>query len=335
MKGFDHKNAKLSYSSIAQYGTCPWRWHAYYVRKLRRAEDPQPMQIGRLVHTGLAAALKSIATPLPEGDLAIDEDYTKYLSERHSKLDADQRAESLANADLAKRLMRRTLDEINQQGLIVVKDEHGPLIERKLEAPLRNWGGFVGYIDAVMRDPQGVVWLVDFKVRKAFRDDESEDYSLQSAIYQYLLHHNGVHTDGSIQFQVKNQLPQQPTLNKNGTMSRAACATDWATYCRALERNNLNPEDYEDMREKLATKEWFRLSWTYRTPTLLNGLWHEVVQPAAWSIGSSKHPWRNMTGLQCGWCWAKDLCLAEAYNPLDAERLLDEEYITVEDRHGT
>jgi len=314
----------LSYSQIVSF-TCPYRWALAYKRGIQRRTVSGPMRLGSFVHQGIAAHL--LDRPV--------EDTLRHRWEQDAndrQLSVDARAEGYEALELSIGIVYRTIDEINKLGWQTVwfTDPDGvrlPLVEQKLCAPLSPFAGFVGVVDWVARDPaSGLVWLVDWKTRKALQGPETEDTNLQLAAYQHLLTRNGVETTGTCLFQIRSETPRWPKRNKDGSMSRAACITDWATYREALLAAGLDPADYVDMADKLADNKFFDPLFAYRSPELVASFWKQIVQRAAWAIGRVKmHPWRNMTGLECRGCLVREFCLAELRGE-DTDWLLQTEY---------
>lgn len=312
MQGYNPKEFKLSYSAMAQ-ATCLYRFHLRYVRGVEKIYPSQPLQVGQFIHAGLAAF--NTTGRIEDGKRAIINVFGAWRL-KANPVD-DELSTALQNLEDAKNIFERTAQYQSTLGwtTAVIPDTGELAVELKLDVPLRNWKGFTGFCDLVIKDRQANLWVVDYKSRAAIQPDENEEYNAQLAIYQYMLKKQyGLDVVGTITFQIRREVPKQPKRNKDGSMSRAACATDWPTYKQALIDVELDPADYADMQEKLNEREYFRLSTLYRSPETLTGLW-DMVQRQAWNISAVKHPIRNMTGTHCLSCWAKEWCVGELTNP--------------------
>lgn len=303
------RQRRLSFSQLSTWQRCRHQWALRYEEELSsRSERPQ-LDLGSAVHEGLAAGLTD-RNPNDVISAWADEKY------KDARLFVDERANLEILIEKAFGLVERTLKFIDHghkwQTMLL---DTVPLVEFEFEAelPVRGWHGFVGYVDWVARDLEtGHSWLIDFKVRESFQADDNEETNMQMAIYQHLLKLRGVQAQGSMSFQIKAELPKQPKLNKDLSMSRAACFTDWATYERALIAHNLNPADYEEMKTKLSETEFYRLSRAFRSETEVQNTWDHVVIPGARDIARrSKQIHRSIGFMNCKGCQYKELCFEQ------------------------
>lgn len=296
---------RLSYSQVSQWTRCRRAWAFKYREELFPRFDRPSLDLGSAVHEGLAAGLQGFSYEEAINRWA-DEKYSlELLPEEQEVLQGlltkayGITAKSLAFIDLGHKWE-------------TVKHDGKPLIEHEFESELGvpGWDGFHGYVDWVARElATGQVWLIDFKVRDSMQPVEAEEFNLQMAIYQYLLGKLNIPAVGSIAWQIRNELPKSPKVNKDGTISRAACATDWDTYSAAVVAAGQDPEHYLEMKAKLETVEFFRLSRAYRGSNEVQNLWSDVVLPVAKDIGGGIY--RNLNHVTCNGCSYKNLCLEE------------------------
>lgn len=305
MASTKYREHTLSYSQIAAY-SCPYRWNLSHERFIRRRLDSRPINVGSAVHRALAAYLcgRDITT-----ELAVWAD--EYQRDRQLLPEQEEAVQEALTTGFA--IAQRTIARLQDEGWETVHYQGQPLVEQTFSVPLSPWAGYRGIVDWVAVDPHtGYQWLIDFKVRKQFQPDYSEEVNLQMASYQYLLQRHGIPVVGTLQYQIRSQLPAVPNLNKDGSLSRARIACDWETYRAHLVVHDLDPAAYEaEMRPKLDYKFWEPLR-AYRSPQEVKRVWKEVIQRIAWEMARhKKHLWRNMNALTCGGCWAREFCLEE------------------------
>lgn len=178
---------------------------------------------------------------------------------------------------------------------------------------------FHGHIDWVARDTtSGHTWLIDFKVRKVIQAEGSLEFDYQLPAYVAALRQMGVTIRGAAHLQIRAAVPGQPELlkaAKDGTrkMSRAQIATDWPTYRETLLANELNPDDYLDVKAKLKPFDVF--STIYRADEELFGVWEELnvtrIEIDQWHANPKRFAPRRLHTMQCRGCHYQEICLAE------------------------
>lgn len=316
----------LSFSQLRTFDSCGYKWNLLYNERLVPRIDRPKLDIGSATHRGIAHGL--IGEDAAEGVHA----WVEEKLERATPPLTEEETENLHTiATLANGLADRALIEFHRAGFETVWLNHPvtkekvPLIENKLETliDVPGWDGFKGYVDWVAREKvSGHLWLVDFKVKESFTNEEAEEYNTQMAIYSYLLRKQyGIETAGSIAWQIKSTLPRLPSLNKADKwgvqkMSRALITTTWEVYEAALIEAKLDPDDYiEEMKPKLDAVQWFRQAKAYRNKQEVDAVWEKIVLPGAEKIiRDRENPrllTRNMNFFNCNGCAYKDLCLED------------------------
>lgn len=249
------KRTDISFSQIATWMSCPHQWFLQYPMGMRPPMRPgSPMNIGDLVHVGIAhywetgtqvAAHAAIRDRL--GDL-----YVQIPADILSHGVHDGFEEIEANAQ---RLVDMVIDYATRNKWEpVIVDGIDLLIEKELRHVVFDRERFLyynvaGHLDAVIYEgTTGRRWVVDYKTRGTFSPTDYEQTNLQNAIYLWLLKNDGIEVDGSLTLEIKNKPPAQPKVNKDGSISRSAVATDWATYKAVVESQGLDPSDYLDMK---------------------------------------------------------------------------------------
>ena len=191
-----------------------------------------------------------------------------------------------------------------------------PLIEYPVEVYIADGDSYIGYIDWVARHkPSGQVWLWDFKFRKSFQDDWSEEMDLQKPIYMKHLVALGIEPIGTICGQIKSTAPKKPPMTKKGALSKAKIITTWEVYLQTIIESGLDPANYEDMKDKLKDNKFFKLSRAYRTHEELQRTWDTVFIRSVNQIKKqtllSEPPPRSIGFMNCNRCSFRDVCIED------------------------
>lgn len=324
---------EISLSLINSFQKCKYLWFLAYERAIKPARRPTPVALGGLVHIGLAAALAhrdfaaAIHAVAVVNETMVPKDTPGEMFIVDAAVDTDKLVADAVD------ITARAMSYLYASGSWETVEINGiPLIEVKLGVPLNNTETFVGVVDWVAREKNtNTIWLFDHKTRTHLQPDELEDYNVQMAVYQRLLWSFDIHPAGSIAFQIRSSVPSVPKRNKDGSMSRADIATDWETYHQALLDAGLDPLEYTDMLDKLASKEFFRLSKSYRSDALVEAIWQssvldvlDEVKRVRTKYRNAKNgslPSRNMHLVNCKLCASREFCQAELRG-MDADYLV-------------
>lgn len=326
----DNQLLRFSYSAVSEWLQCRKRWAFKYRRGLVPIiTDSRPV-IGSAVHyaIGMAILLRRPGQDdrtfgeLIEGalDVWFDEQMEKYEilpAEAYDLL----HHELSAHTEKASFIARRALAAINVDDWETVRDQNGsPMVEWEFEREVPGIGVLTGAVDWVSRHrPTDTVWLWDHKIRARLGNALAEDFNIQMALYQHILQQDAnTHLAGSITYQVSSKIPGTPKLNKGGvSMSRSAIDTDWETYRQALLDAGLDPADYDDMREKLEAKQFYRPLRYFRSPQHTQAVWGTIFLPAAIEMRQALYEpseddcVRSMSSFNCRGCPYVPLCLGE------------------------
>lgn len=314
----------VSISQVQQMMKCPKSWAFNYLEKITPRVERPYLTVGKLCHAGMAAAWNERfrqqtvgADDIPgiykAGAEAILADFRAYM-EANDFL-PEEIPEQEANKSSALHIFYNALQRVDPSRFYVVGlDLLTPMVEYHFIVPCPGSKGMHGYIDAVLQEVDtGHIWAVDWKFRSQMSSDAEEPFNLQNAVYNYALHKMGVRVTGSLTWQHLNQPPAIPSMNKNGTMSRAKIRTTWEDYKSHLEAARLDPEEYrEEMQDKLADIVWDRQTKEYRNDLTLQQTWQQIIVPVVRQIASKRKkityamfPWN------CKICHYNPICLAE------------------------
>jgi len=289
---------RISWSEINTWCTCreKWRW-MYEVGIVPKRAAAAPA-IGSCGHAAVAALLRG-----RDWGQAIDAWVKERLDEQ--PLFDEEADEIRAMGDLVKGVVERYTRHYETELFEPVR------VECKFEIPIRGLRlTLIGYWDAIVRGTDGHLWLMEHKFPKSrMRSEDDLVLDGQIGTYQYAAHRAGFPVIGTIYNQLLARLPAEPSVNKNGSLSRAAVYTDWETYRAAVVKRGLDPNDYLDMREKLAGYEFFRRTYIYRPMEEIR-LFARDLERRIWDLTKRhKHIYRSESFITCGRCAYRELCI--------------------------
>lgn len=340
------KDAKISEltvsrSQILDYLACGYRWDLSYRRGIQTAHVREALDQGSAVHRAIKGAIrvhtgKKVTDQLVKmGMLAETKAWAKEARAERGKFLTDEAKDQIREIELnAYGIAQKAIEHFNLREWEVAVWKGQPLFEVEVITKLPPWKGYRCIPDLVARPrregKKAPYWLIDWKGRASFEEDDAEEVNLQFASMQYVLEMEApdIRIEGSILWQVKSQSPRWPAKNKDGSLSRAAIVTDWPTYLAAIKKEGLNPADYEDMKAKIAEIEWFRAIKQHRTHEECENVWYQIIVPAATRMANDPQVIRRWTHMPfaCKGCWARAFCLAELRDE-DTEFLLETDYM--------
>ncbi len=310
-----------SYSRCSTALQCGHLYHLKYELGWRTETRQKAPTLGSWVHAGLEAAVR--AHPLVSGqpgapvrDALRNISGVSVLHDRNEYPEVEIEGEGAMDdlCDLATSITHRVIDSagIADGRWETIELDGVPLIEHKLEVPIPGTDiPFIGIIDWCARDTDtGLVWLIDWKVRGNFNDEESESFDPQMALYQHMLKMHGIEVAGTCTYQIRNRELAVPKMLKNGTaMSRGAIATDWPTYRQAVIDAGLYVCDYHDMEAKL--KPFDRPVFVHRGADVCEGVWEQMSEMScAQAIAPlTIWKWRNLSSFSCPRCDFREPCI--------------------------
>lgn len=188
----------LSSSSIGTYNICPRRfWFDKFSNMGERSFTSDAIERGTLFHAGIAAALKQ-TDPKRNYTVALDAVMKLY----------QEGTGSVDEVDNALEMLRYYLDDLGINTRNFAYKLNGvPMIEWEFDVDFHEFR-LRGTIDAVIKDVNGKVFLVDWKTRRTFYQDSVIELDRQLYIYAKILQMEGVDLDGAMQIQLNK--PPQP-----------------------------------------------------------------------------------------------------------------------------
>jgi len=307
------ENRNISWSEIQAWCTCRQRWAWVYIRGIVPKKTERAPSTGACGHVAVAAALRGEDWREAVG-IWLDREVRK------GPLFDEDIEERKAIADLVLGIMPRYLD--------AYPDTFEPvLVEHKFEIPIRGIAAkLIGYWDAIVRDKDGKLWLMEHKFpQRSFRSEEDLELDGQIGVYQYAAHRLGYHVVGTVYNQLLARLPALPAVNKDGSLSKAKVYTDWPTYKGAVVAHGLDLTNYLDMENKLSDFVFFKRNHIYR-PLVEVRLFTRDMERRIWDMRSAKkHIYRSESFLVCGRCPYRELCL-ESVKGGDVEYIIENQF---------
>jgi hypothetical protein len=261
--------------------------------------------MGSAVHLGIAHAILT-----REKEVSIETVLQNWALQQFP----DGAENEVGLVDTAASIARRAINYLRLDRWETILYNGQPLCEQRITIPLDGWDGYVAVMDWVARDLEtGYIWLIDHKVRSKFLPDESEEINAQMASYQYVLKYIGVpNVKGSMCFQIRDQLPLTPAINKDGSISRMRILTDWPTYQQTVVEAGEDPANYVEMMAKLSDVEFFKMIPAFRADREVQGIWDQIVVPTAGAIKQKRdHYIRSLGTFNCNGCEFRTLCLED------------------------
>lgn len=190
---------------------------------------------------------------------------------------------------------------------------------------------FKGVIDAGLEDDRGL-WITEHKTHKKIPKEDQRFFDLQTAIYHRVAEIKGYKPTGVMWNYLITKPPTIPRLLKNGGLSRAKnIVTDRYTYLEAIEKNNLDPSDYEEELEYFSQNRFYERIQMPSNKSVVEGLMKDLKTVAHIINRLKEYPYRNMDSFNCRGCDYKQLCHAELMG-LDTEFIRKKEFKPKEHR---
>ena len=288
----------VSWSEISTWCQCRQKWYWAYELRIVPKQVSRSLSLGSCGHAALAAHLEG-----KDWLIAIEEWASKQVQERPMYDEEMENVGQLCNTVRA--LVQRYLEDNHDQWKVLEVEKQFEIGVRGLKHKL------IGFWDAIVQDADGHKWILEHKFVKQFRTEDQLLLDGQIGVYQYAARRMGHDIIGTIYDQVLTKIPAVPAINKNNTVSRAAIATDWETYKRAVIAAGQNPDDYLDMKEKLADNVFSKRIYIYR-PRAEVDLFARDMERRIWDIKKAKkHIYHCESHINCMNCPYRELCIEQ------------------------
>lgn len=263
-----------SFSMVNSYITCPYQYFLRYIQKWYPKQKSRALAVGSAIHECCEAYRKD---KLDEFDFNITDEID----------------------------LRKWLEYYKKYSKIIT-DYDFVYIEKTFKCR-----GFIGIIDGLVRNKRtGKLWIYEMKTFSKEMDEFQRIFRPQPYIYYQQLKNKGIEVEGVVWENVKSDLPKEPMLLKNGTLSRAINNNIIPeTIISACEKNGLNVNDYEDLIEQSKNNiyNFFNVKERYITPDVARRIFDEFNAVRINKKNNKKH----INAVTCKMCSYKDVCLAE------------------------
>lgn len=317
----------------SSFKECRRRWKYEYLWQLKAPSVSVHLIFGTVMHHGLELLyrgepeLGKILAALPAklkaelGDRAMTPAQNLGLETPQSVLD-------LAGTLLTNYVARYTEDLATTLPQRPAAFDHAGIVdvERTLSCRVPGRNAILqGKADLVIRR-QGRLWIVDHKTVTSFVDSSTLWMDDQMTAYLWLVRRLfGEMPGGAIYNQIRKRDPAVPVLLKNGAMSRSNIDTTWGTYQDALVAAGLDPNDYLDMKVKLAATKYFDRTEITRTKAELDEFERHLRAETADMTSKLTVMYPNPSWMNCRGCEFLTLCKCESEGG-DVQGLIDAMY---------
>lgn len=308
---------KISYSKAKCYRQCHRQYYYRYVMKLRKRIKGFHLFVGEIVHS-------CIENFLITGDYS---ETLKQYKKKIKKLFDEEKDEALEALDISTSMMEMYSKPFFEEEWNIEEVELDFTVELMPNVDLQV------KLDALARDIEGHLWMLEHKSCRFIPDEKSRMSDIQTVIYKWALPKGGFEEPrGVIWDYLVKKKPTQPQVLKSRELSKRKITTTWDTYLKAIEENDLDPEDYEDVKESLINSEenFIRRIKMPVNDTLMENTMEDLKSTAIQMkrLGHIVKD-RNATKIQCSFCDYFDLCQSELRGD-DTSFMLKKNYIVTD-----
>lgn len=316
---------RLSYSSINTFKSCPKKFHWSYVRGIEKREKRTRYAaiLGSAVHEGMADWLVTgrydvgawVDQNTEADKMVFDWEVNHDVPDTDYYLMMDE-IRLTANRILEYQTARFPSNyRVAYSGEFMGGELNQPLVEYEIEFELEEHK-YVGYVDAILYDSNTDTFVpVDFKVRGQFAAPHIRELDTQLPLYAMVLQQIALKPiNRALSYEMRNSVPKEVVINKDGTPSIAAIASTWEAWSLSCRKLGIDPDKYADkIKHKLHDEAWYTLtSDIVINDDLLSSVWSEVQDWSDVVASAEKFPgvYNHMT---CQMCPFHKLCHTERY----------------------
>ncbi len=307
LEGLFEDPESVSYTKLKTFKTCPKKYEYKYVLGLTPKERVQKIELGKYCHELLDALGHDEPVAYASEAYWLEQTQNMFLEELAEFEEIRNAAEAI--------ISKYQTYYANDTWEILEAEKCYKLLIQEANAVLK----FIP--DVVVRDQNGIKWLVDHKITSVDFTRWEDSLVLDEQANIYLWAYNQLHPEdpasGIIFNLIRSKLPAVPNLLKKGGLSKAKnIDTDVETYLQAIKDNDLDPEEYTDILEHIQeyAKPFFKRVMTYRTPDELEQIGLELVA-AIQHMKQAQAPFYRNAGQHCQWgCSYRELCIMDVKN---------------------
>ena len=293
---------KVSQSRVKTWDRCKQAHWYKYVEKLERVVKSRPLRFGSIMHELLEAHAnkKDPFTTLAE----IEKDQgNMFRSQR----------EELGEILWAARIIMEAYLEYYSDHPIRYLKLNGQRSEHELEVEISDGIILVMKLDAIVKTPNKLRWLLENKTGKILPDEDDRWRNLQTSVYFKgceLLDMKPF--DGVCWNYIRSKEPSRPGINQNGKMARRTNCDTLPDVVRAVAEEN----DIDDYLEQLEWAEervdtWFKRIFTPVSPRVVDSIFGDFVTTSREIADFGKVKHQRTIDRHCAWCDYEAICRAE------------------------
>jgi len=312
----------VSHSELSRWRSCQQAHHYAYVQRIEPKRKPKPVKMGFIIHELLE--LVALSEPWKP-------QFEKFARQFSSMFEEEKEFYGRDMPDQIKRIIEGYIRHWKDDPLeyLMVEEKIGPI-------PLTDETQLTGIPDGVVLDENDRAWLLERKTVSKI-PAEPRLWEFQTILYVWALRKMGYELNGILWDFVRRKAPAVPQQLKSGELTkRKNLDTDRLTYKSAIEDHGLDPDDYQDVLERLENKGHKFYNRIYLP--IKESMIEPVIEDARKTsleikYLSSDKPTRNLSNFHCQGCFYKDLCYAELRG-LDMEYLLEAEFQSKDGGNG-
>lgn len=235
----------VSNSRLNTWKTNHYDHYQKYVNKLQRKQKSSPLIRGSIIHECLEAYYsgKSWIKVLD-----------KFEKDFYENTFSEEREELGDIPGLARELLENYFVYYEEE------DEETEYLHNELhfQLPLVEGIEIQGYIDAIIKDKNGKIWVVDYKTYSRMKDRGFFLYNTQSAIYIWAMQEMGYEVEGVIWDVLKAKMPGKPKFTKTGKLSKAKMDSTPYTVEKGLIEIGEDPEEHREYIDSFEFESFFQ-----------------------------------------------------------------------------
>jgi len=298
---------RISNSKAKTYRRCPNKYRYKYVLKLRPKSKSLPLEKGTWMHALLQVHYEGKSWKKRHKQLT--KQFNKLWEEHREEL-GDLPTECLA---LMRGYLRQYPDDLKRYRIIDAEMDEIVTLPNGLRLQI--------IIDLILEDTiDGGLWVWDHKFRAKLAEPENMLLDPQLTLYFWGLEYMGYKDIRGVMYnEVRTKAPKVPEFLKSGRLSkRMNIDTDVWTYMNTIREYELDPEDYQDILQHIATNEearFYRRTPIPKDPPVIRTAMGELVDTAQeiqTAERKDRFP-RDFEGSCRYECEYKDLCIAELH----------------------
>lgn len=137
-----------------------------------------------------------------------------------------------------------------------------------------------GYIDRILFDRDGNIFIKDYKTFSRMPDMASLKYNFQSAIYIFALQQYGYPVSGMVWDIIRAKQPTYPKLTAGGAISKAKIETTPEVMYRGMIELGATEEEARKLADEVDPNDFFRRYMVRINQNTVDFLWKDVVDTA-------------------------------------------------------